>query len=183
MKWFINYLKTSSKKNSYGIPIANFGKVNDNLYRGALPDREGYRALAKFGINTIVNLIDKEPYYQMGVALGEGIKDIIHIPMSDSERPTPDQIKKWLLVVSDRKWGKIYVHCHGGRHRTGVLVAVYRVAKEYWYKWDAWNEAKRKFGYYDKPPILGKDHSEISRWFWEDFEPDDWRSSLSLDNA
>src|ERR1035438_5402444 len=36
--------------------IINFGKVNDNLYRGAHPDTASLKNLKRLGIKTIVNL-------------------------------------------------------------------------------------------------------------------------------
>jgi protein tyrosine/serine phosphatase len=35
-------------------------------------------------------------------------------------------------VVDDPATGKLFVHCAGGRHRTGVMSAVYRFTHNHW---------------------------------------------------
>ena len=37
-----------------GVP--NFHKVNDGLYRGGQPSRQGFESLAKLGIKTVLDL-------------------------------------------------------------------------------------------------------------------------------
>ena len=37
-------------------PIKNFGKVNDNYYRGSQPDRSQLAALKAIGVKTIIDL-------------------------------------------------------------------------------------------------------------------------------
>jgi protein tyrosine/serine phosphatase len=43
-----------------------------------------------------------------------------------------DQINEFLKVVDDPETGKFFVHCAGGRHRTGVVGAVYRFHHDNW---------------------------------------------------
>jgi protein tyrosine/serine phosphatase len=43
-----------------------------------------------------------------------------------------EQINEFLKVVDDPETGKFFVHCAGGRHRTGVVGAVYRFNKDKW---------------------------------------------------
>src|SRR5689334_16962714 len=38
------------------IRIDNFGKINDNYYRGAQPDASDYRDLASLGVKTVIDL-------------------------------------------------------------------------------------------------------------------------------
>jgi len=42
------------------------------------------------------------------------------------------QVNEFLKVVDDPSTGKFYVHCAGGRHRTGVMGAVYRFTHDGW---------------------------------------------------
>ncbi|HSE38145.1 MAG TPA: protein-tyrosine phosphatase family protein [Blastocatellia bacterium] len=37
----------------------------------------------------------------------------------------------------------VFVHCRGGRHRTGVMTAVYRMSRESWTARQAYDEMKR----------------------------------------
>jgi protein tyrosine/serine phosphatase len=61
--------------------------------------------------------------------------------------PTADQLAQFLDLVIDRANQPVFVHCAGGRHRTGVMTAVYRMTEEAWTADQAFAEMKRyKFG-------------------------------------
>jgi len=75
-----------------------------------------------------------------------GLK-FVKIPMSTRVVPTAGELARFLEVVADPGSQPVYVHCVGGRHRTGVMTAVYRMAQEGWSAEQAFNEMKRfKFG-------------------------------------
>src|SRR3712207_3969440 len=38
------------------VNIKNFGRVNENFYRGAQPDAEGFAELKKLGVKTVIDL-------------------------------------------------------------------------------------------------------------------------------
>jgi protein tyrosine/serine phosphatase len=52
--------------------------------------------------------------------------------MVDKSYPSMDQVNQFLRVVDDPSTGKFFVHCAGGRHRTGVMGAVYRFTHDHW---------------------------------------------------
>ena len=54
-------------------------------------------------------------------------------PMVEKKYPTDEAVAAFLKAVDDPATGKFFVHCAGGRHRTGALGAVYRFTK---YGWD-----------------------------------------------
>ena len=169
--WILQWVKSTSKKNRFDIPIANFGKVTDTLYRGALTDTDGYRALVeKLGVVRVCSMIEHERHQDSRRAIDAGIKEWLPVPFSDKDTPRPEKVKHWLDYVrtSDEK-GAVYVHCRGGRHRTGVLVGVYRVTDFGWTKEQAYNEMKQ-YGWYS---ALG--HEPLIEWFLEEFNPDDYR--------
>jgi protein tyrosine/serine phosphatase len=56
----------------------------------------------------------------------------VNIPMSDKHYPQEAQIAEFLKLAGDSATGKFYVHCAGGRHRTGVMGAVYRYNFYHW---------------------------------------------------
>ncbi|HKR22198.1 MAG TPA: hypothetical protein VJS17_06360, partial [Pyrinomonadaceae bacterium] len=71
----------------------------------------------------------------------------INIPMTDKSYPSMDQINEFMKVVNDPETGKFFVHCAGGRHRTGVVGAVYRFTKDNWNFDQVMNEMNRyEFG-------------------------------------
>jgi protein tyrosine/serine phosphatase len=113
------------------IKIKNFGQMDDRFYRGARPDEEDYKALAELGIKTIIDLTDNSREYEQPAVEAAGLR-YINIPMVDKSYPSMAQVNEFLKVVDDPETGKFFVHCAGGRHRTGVVGAVYRFTKDNW---------------------------------------------------
>ena len=56
----------------------------------------------------------------------------VQIPMTTRVVPTPVEIATFMKVVNDPKSQPVYVHCVGGRHRTGVMTAIYRMTISKW---------------------------------------------------
>ena len=122
-----------SSHHSSAIKIKNFGQMDDRFYRGAQPKNEqDYKALAALGIKTIIDLTDDPKEYEKPMVEALGMK-YVHIPMIAKKYPTETAIKLFLDTVESPDTGKFYLHCAGGRHRTGALGAVYR------YKFYDWN--------------------------------------------
>jgi len=113
------------------IKIKNFGQMDDRFYRGARPKEEDYAALAALGVKTIIDLTDNSREYEQPAVERAGLR-YVNIPMEDKTYPTMDQINQFLKVVDDPATGKFFVHCAGGRHRTGVMGAVYRFNHDNW---------------------------------------------------
>ena len=113
------------------ISIKNFGKMDDRFFRGAQPEEKDYKDLAVLGIKTIIDLRDDPTGYERRDAEAAGMH-YVNIPMSDSKRPQDAQIEEFLKLANDPATGSFYVHCAGGRHRTGVMGAVYRITKYGW---------------------------------------------------
>jgi len=114
------------------VKIKNFGQMDERFFRGERPDDGDYAALAELGVKTIIDLTDNSKEYEQPAVERAGLR-YINIPMVDKSYPSMDQINAFLKVVDDPATGKFYVHCAGGRHRTGVMGAVYR------FKYDKWN--------------------------------------------
>ena len=113
------------------ITIDNFARVTDRYYRGAQPAGEHYADLAALGVKTVINLIgDAADIDRREQAMVEqhGMR-YVHIPMNTRKAPTDAEIATFLSIVDDPDGGAVYVHCVGGRHRTGVMTAVYRMTK------------------------------------------------------
>jgi protein tyrosine/serine phosphatase len=124
-----------------GIGIKNFGKMDDYLYRGGQPKEEEYRRLASFGVKTVIDLRDDPKSYARSATEAAGM-EYINIPMSDTRRPTDEQIKAFLGAIENAARGPFFVHCAGGRHRTGVAGAVYRLSNHGWDYERAYKEMK-----------------------------------------
>ena len=107
------------------VKIKNFGQMDERFYRGARPKDDDYQALAALGVQTVIDLTDNSMEYEKPAVEAAGLR-YVNIPMVDKSYPKMDQINEFLKVVDDPATGKFYLHCAGGRHRTGVMGAVYR---------------------------------------------------------
>jgi len=129
------------------IHIDNFGQVGSTFYRGAQPAAGDYANLKALGIKTIIDLTsdDGDPAEQ-SLTEQAGMM-YVHIAMTTHEAPTTAQLDRFLKLVTDPASQPVYVHCVGGRHRTGVMTAVYRMAHDGWSADRAFSEMKQyKFG-------------------------------------
>jgi tyrosine-protein phosphatase SIW14 len=111
--------------------IKNFGQMDARFYRGSQPKEEDYKDLRTLGIKTIIDLRDDPVAYEKRTAEALGMR-YVNIPMSDKEYPKEEQIATFLKLVNDPTTGAFYVHCAGGRHRTGVIGAIYRFNVDHW---------------------------------------------------
>jgi uncharacterized protein (TIGR01244 family) len=128
------------------ITIDNFGMVNENYYRGAQPEGHDYADLAAAGIKTVVDLTADGQPAEARLAKQAGMT-FYRIPMSTHDRPRPDQVAEFLRIVGDAANQPVYVHCQGGRHRTGTMTAVYRMTHDGWTADRAFAEMQQyKFG-------------------------------------
>jgi protein tyrosine/serine phosphatase len=131
-----------------GIEIENFGKVNDRYYRGSEPKNGDYEKLARFGVKTIINLRHHPNDRVKPSAERAGLR-YINLPMYVRGYPSPDLAPRFLALVNDPENWPVYVYCHGGRHRTGVMTAIYRMAVEGWDIQRAYAEMRR-YGFYKR---------------------------------
>ena len=111
--------------------IKNFGQMDARFFRGAQPKEKDYKDLAALGIKTIIDLREDPESYEKPSAEAVGIH-YVNIPMSDKDYPRAEQINTFLKLVDNPNTGKFFVHCAGGRHRTGVMGAVYRFTHDKW---------------------------------------------------
>jgi tyrosine-protein phosphatase SIW14 len=133
--------KTHSDPAFSNIKIKNFGKMDDRFYRGAQPRSEDFKDLAALGVKTVIDLQDNPTSFEKGAVEALGMR-YVNIPMSDSSYPKQEQIDAFLRLVNDSSTGVMYVHCAGGRHRTGVMGAIYRFNVNHWNLDQAYTEMK-----------------------------------------
>jgi protein tyrosine phosphatase (PTP) superfamily phosphohydrolase (DUF442 family) len=113
--------------------VSNFGRMNDRLFRGAQPTNEGFAQLRAMGVDTVVRLSLGEE----GSAAERAVVDslgmqFVNLPWSSVHDPNTDQIVAFLSLVKSHPDRKIFVHCKAGADRTGVFVALYRIAVDHW---------------------------------------------------
>lgn len=123
------WARGASSAASASLPgIGNVRVLDHKVLRGAQPDAEGYRSLARADIDTVIDLraeenarAEEEPAV---TALG---MNYVHIPMRDGQAPTDEQVDAFLSAVRDAD-GRVFVHCGAGVGRTGTMAAAYLVA-------------------------------------------------------
>jgi protein tyrosine/serine phosphatase len=123
--------QTAPNKEFPNIHIKNFGEMDKHYFRGAQPKRDDYQDLKNLGVTTVIDLRDDPTDYEKPAVEALGMR-YFNIPMSDSSYPKPESIAEFLKLINDPANGKIFVHCKGGKHRTGVTGAVYRLTKDGW---------------------------------------------------
>ena len=124
-----------------GLPIGNFGRINENYYRGAQPDRAGFDALKRLGVKTIIDL-QKDAKREEPNWVREAGLTYFNIPLSSKSPATAAQTDYFLKLVTDPRNWPVYVHCAGGRHRTGEMTAIYRITHDSWTADRAYREMK-----------------------------------------
>jgi protein tyrosine/serine phosphatase len=137
----LSFAKT--KESSFpNIRIDNFGQMDANFYRGARPKAEDFRNLAALGIKTVIDLTDNSREKEEPAVVAAGMR-YVNIPIVDKAYPGAEQVSAFLKVANDPATGKFYVHCAGGRHRTGIMGAVYRFNHDHWNYDQAYAEMKQ----------------------------------------
>jgi protein tyrosine phosphatase (PTP) superfamily phosphohydrolase (DUF442 family) len=130
------------------LDIFNFGQVSPTYYRGG--ELEGHDAadLAALGVKTVIDLRSSDYDPEEGPLVTSAGMHYVRIPMTTHTAPTAEQIATFLSIVNDPARQPVYVHCVEGRHRTGVMTAVYRMSVDHWTADQAFDEMKHyKFGF------------------------------------
>jgi protein tyrosine/serine phosphatase len=121
----------SNNSNFPNIKISNFGQMDEHFYRGARPKSQDFQSLAALGIKTIIDLTDNSREKEQPAVEAAGMR-YVNIPIVDKTYPSTEQVNAFLKIANDPATGKFYVHCAGGRHRTGLMGAVYRFNHDHW---------------------------------------------------
>ena len=131
------------------VHIKNFGQMDERFYRGAEPKSlEDIEALKELGINTVIDLQAKPEREERAWVESLGMR-YVNIPMVERQYPRPEWVAAFMKTVDDPATGKFFVHCAGGRHRTGSMGAVYRFEKYGWNFDQVYSEMKQ-FDFYTK---------------------------------
>jgi protein tyrosine/serine phosphatase len=129
------------------IRIDNFGRISPAYYRGAQPQGRDYADLAALGVKTLINLTSDDASPDEQTMAGKAGLTYFQIPMTTHAVPTAAQLAEFMKIVNNPANQPVYVHCVGGRHRTGVMTAAYRMAHDGWTGDRAFKEMKQyKFG-------------------------------------
>lgn len=122
--------------------ISNFGCINKNFYRGAQPKGSDYSDLAALGVKTVIDLQQDGERDEQQMVEAAGMK-FYRIGLSDKSWPSPEKAEQFIKLVDDPANQPVFIHCHGGRHRAGIMTAIYRMTHDAWDADRAYTEMKR----------------------------------------
>lgn len=124
--------------------LPNLQRVDDGLWRSALPRSPDAYMLNALGIHTVVNL---RPQHDPPWFAGGGITT--HHVGIDTWDVDQSQILQVLRIAIDPAQRPVLIHCTHGADRTGLMVASYRVIVQGWSKQEAAREMIRGgYGYH-----------------------------------
>ncbi len=130
------------------------------FYRSGEMTADGFtEAVASHHFRTIVNLQDEYPdpdisvHYFGGATIKEsqlcrnlGARYVFVPPDLIARRrlatQRPEAIDRFLAIMDDPANYPVLIHCRAGLHRTGVLVAVFRMEYDHWTPYEAIQELK-----------------------------------------
>jgi protein tyrosine/serine phosphatase len=143
-----NAISQETQQTTTKVTIKNFGQMDDRFFRGAQPKEDQYGELAALGIKTVIDLRDDPESYAKKDAEAAGLR-YVNIPMIAKKYPVSAQVEQFMKLVDDPSTGKFFVHCAGGRHRTGAMGAVYRFNHYNW-KFDQVYAEMKKYDFYTR---------------------------------
>ena len=159
--------------NAVNVRIKNFGQMDDRFYRGAQPGKQDYKDLAALGIKTVIDLREDPEPYEKPLVEAQGMK-YVNIPMMGKKYPTVEATDAFLKTINDPATGKFFVHCAGGRHRTGAMGAVYRFQ---FYDWN-FDQVYQEMKHYDFYTRFGH---QAFKQFVEDYARTQTNKKVSSD--
>jgi len=110
--------------------------VAPGIYRGGAPDAQGVEWLASIGVRTVVNLRHFHGRSEGAIVRAAGMR-YAWIPLASTDAPEPEQVERFMSIVTDPEAQPVYVHCLHGVDRTGAMIAVYRMRVQGWSNSDA----------------------------------------------
>jgi protein tyrosine/serine phosphatase len=85
----------------------------------------------------------------------------INIPMEAEQEQGTEKIQECLDIITDKARQPIFVHCHGGKDRTSLIFAAYRIKYDHWGIEDAYKEMLA-YGYNENFYNLNK---SLRNWY------------------
>jgi tyrosine-protein phosphatase SIW14 len=123
------------------LPIKNFRAVTPFLYRGGQPTAKQFEELKAAGVKSILclrwNSITLRQERNMASKLGF---NLFCLPLSYWVLPTRAEIDRFFSIVDNPDNHPIFMHCLHGSDRTGMLTAMYRIARDNWTADQAYRE-------------------------------------------
>jgi len=114
-----------------GVP--NFGRLSPKLYRGGQPSNEGLAGLRALGVDAIISFTQGQEGMKAEAAEAARLGiDFLSLPWSTVEVPDQETVDAFLGYLRSHPERTIFVHCKAGADRTGVMIALSRIAFDRW---------------------------------------------------
>src|SRR5215467_6734158 len=146
------FAQEGARPKQWAMPVSlegapNLHRVEDNFFRGAQPDANGFKALAStYGVHTVISLRafnSDEP-----LARGLDLK-LVRIRMNTWNIERNDVVAALQNLRRASRNAPVLLHCQHGADRTGMISALYRVLYQGWSKDAALDEMQNgMFGYH-----------------------------------
>lgn len=124
--------------------LPNFRVVEEGkIYRGGQPTLAGLRLLhERYGVKTVIDLRNEASdlaAWEEKTAGGLSL-EFRRIAMSSLKRPSDTMIGEIEALLTDPARQPVYVHCHHGQDRTGLVIGLFRVISGRWTAAKAYDE-------------------------------------------
>jgi len=146
------FAQEGARPKQWAMPVSlegapNLHRVEDNIFRSAQPDANGFKALARaYGVRTVISLRafnSDEP-----LARGLDLK-LVRIRINTWNIHRADVVAALQNLRRASRDAPVLLHCQHGADRTGMISALYRVLYQGWSKDAALDEMQNgMFGYH-----------------------------------
>jgi tyrosine-protein phosphatase OCA1 len=110
------------------IPPANYGVVEEGLYRSALPNELNFPFLEQLQIKTILHMSTEELSEQLRSFVDDQGINVVELGQEGNalEPVSPDAVQGAMKYILDPGSYPVYVMCSQGRYRTGTVIGCLR---------------------------------------------------------
>lgn len=151
------------------VSINNFHKVDDTLYRGAMPLDNEIKQLKSIGVSEIINFRYGDDFFSPIAKEAELAKEngliFHHLPILPDQKPSKEIVDKFFEITDKARENgrKVFIHCRHGADRTGLFVSLYKLRNQDVSLFSVLSELK-KFGHNSRkfPQVIQfiKEYSE-----------------------
>jgi len=142
----------AARPSGWATPVAldgapNLHRVEDNFFRSAQPDAQGFKGLAAtHGVRTVVSL----RAFNADEPLARGLDlTLVRIRINTWNIKRADVVAALENLRRASRQAPVLLHCQHGADRTGMISALYRILYQGWSKAAALDEMQNgKFGYH-----------------------------------
>ncbi|KAL8825385.1 MAG: hypothetical protein Q9170_007809, partial [Blastenia crenularia] len=112
-------------------PVINFGQVVPGIYRSSFPMSGNFEHLRSLGLKTILTLVPQDYPAENVAFMEESSIQHFQVPIpahkDESVKIPLHSIASALEILLNVERHPVLIHCNKGKHRTGCIVACYRM--------------------------------------------------------